>query len=378
MSEQRPTAPGEILGAFAFLLTVTFVPWFADAATLPRWALLSVGVPILLLNAPIRPTIAHLLGGLVIAWAALSLCWTPLIYDGLNELWKLTLMGGLFCLGANLPSLRPVLIGLGLGFAVNSGFSIAQEFGWEGVSQAVVPGGLFSNHNLLAYAAAPVLVGLLLERLWLLAALTAPSVFVIGSFGTTARGPLVVLAVAAAGWLWTRHRLASALLVFVMIDCLIWSLLFGGHGDQSQRLAIWADTSDGLTWVGRGAGSFYYAFPEHAARYSTLFSRPAQAHNDYLQLLFELGPIGLLLAGTFALTLIGEACTERTVLLCIAMEAAIDFPLHLPTTAFLGSLAAGCLCGVRHFLRHDLPAGRDLLRRGMGAVAIDRTGRQPA
>lgn len=374
----RPNALGEILGAFAFLLTVTFVPWFSDLATGPRWALLSVGVPLLLLRTAVRPTLGHLLGGLLFAWAALSLTWTPSLYDGLNGLWGLLLMGGIFCLGAQLPSLQPVLIGLGIGFALNSGVTLAQELGWQGVPQIAPPAGLFSNHNVLAYAAAPVLVGLLCERLWLLAALAVPSVVVIMPGGSMSRGPLLVLGAMGALWLWRRHRMGALLVLAIMADCLLWSLLYGTHNDQSQRLAIWADTVDGLTWLGRGVGSFYYAFPEHAERYSTLFVRPAQAHNDYLELLFDLGPVGLILAAAFAATLLAPRPTERAVLLCIAMEAAIDFPLHLPLTVFLGSLAAGCLCGARHSLRHDLATCGRLLRRRVGRRDEYPAGARPA
>lgn len=334
-----------------------YVPGILGAATAGRWALLSVGVPVAVcLSAGVRFTRGHLLGLLLLAWAAVSLSWTASIYDGIHELWQWCLYGGLFCLAASAATLRPVYIGLGLGFAVNGALMIAQHtFGFIGIEQIVPPAGLFMNKNYVAEPAALVLVALVGHRLWWLAAAVLPAVVLGGS-----RGALVGIAAAAVVWLWPRSRAAAVVLTAAGV-CACAALVSGGS--VAERFTIWRDTVDGLTWLGSGIGSFFTQYPMAASLKDLLISRPANAHNDFLEMAFEIGPAGLLM---FVLLLSTALCAprpiERAVLLAFIMEACFGFPLHNPVTGFIAALAAGHLCGARHGLCDDFARWRMALR----------------
>jgi O-antigen ligase len=110
-------------------------------------------------------------------------------------------------------------------------------------------------------------------------------------------------------------------------------------------------------WVGVGLGDYKVEFLEYKARfketprgqqYNFYLPRAVQAHNDYVQLIAELGLIGLLAIGFFVSTLINEANryvrstedTERRLgvvalaagLVAFLTDALVSFPLHLPAS----------------------------------------------
>lgn len=110
-------------------------------------------------------------------------------------------------------------------------------------------------------------------------------------------------------------------------------------------------------FVGVGLGDYKVEFLEHKARfketplgqqYNFYLPRAIQAHNDYLQLIAELGLIGFLAVGFFAGALIKNAyqfvCSSESpkrrlwgVALCAGIvafltDALVSFPLHLPAS----------------------------------------------
>jgi len=339
-----PAAVGFVPAAVAFLLTVAFVPWFTNAATAPRWALLSVAVPALLYisGRNVRHAeYASLLGLAFLAYAAASLAWAPDPYQGAWLLWQWALLAGCFVVGARLPSLRPVVIAAGIGLAISGALAIAQAFGWRGIPQNNAPAGLFVNRNYLAEAAVLALVGAVGYRLWWLAVALVPAVVL-----PTARGAAVALAGVGAAWLWTRSRATALWLIALgMIGV---SLTFSAHNaSMAQRLDLWKSTVAGLTWAGSGIGSFYARFPSHAPSWPLLEHRPVHAHSDPLELVYEFGigaaPIGALLV----ILMWGPLTPARAMLLAFLIEGAFGFPLRWPVTAFLAALAAGHLCRER-------------------------------
>lgn len=347
----RRLAPGFWLGAFSFAVMVTLVPGIAAPATTPRWALLSAVVPFLAsFSLPTKFDVAHALGALFLGWCAITLAWTPNLWDGLDALWKLVLFAGLFCIGAALRDLRPVWIGAALGIGVSSALAIGQLFGVELVERIEGPtgmaAGLFMNKNFLAEPAALVLIGLVWHRLWWLVPLVLPAVVLPG-----ARGALLALAVAGIvalrGW-WRVY--AGALAALAVVACVV----LAKNGSFPERMIIWTSTLDGLTWLGNGIGSFYALFPSHAPAWDFLTSRPVHAHNDWLELAYDLGLPGILmLLGAFYCALRAEG-PDRLVLIAFITEGCLGFPLHFPATVFLAALVAGRLCGDRAPLRDVL------------------------
>lgn len=337
----------------AFLVSVLYWPGIMGAPSAPRWALLSVAVPALLWGVRVRFTAVHLMGALFLLWCALSLLWTPDVYDGLHALWKFLVLAGLFCWAVEQEDLRPVFMGLGLGVAVNSVLMVMQALGLDQIvglgiiHQKSIPGGLFGNGNFAAEFAAMTLIGLIGFKLWWLVPFP-----VVGIMFTSARGAVVALAAAFLGWLWTKSRLAS---VALALDCaaLGWFMLSCsghcvGHGNTGpQRLMVWNDTLGLITWHGQGIGSYLMSYPQHRFVFE-------HAHNDLLQIAAETGIGVLLFAAFLAMVAMGSGLTERLILLAFMVIGLVGYPLYIPGTAFVAALVAGRLCRSWPDLRHSL------------------------
>lgn len=344
------------IGGAAFVLSIAFVPYISDAATAPRWALLAILVPVACaylgsLDRP--PKLAPLplwLGGLFLAWAAVSALWTHGPYEAVRDAGELAILAGLFWVGGSLSSLKPIFVGLGFGMALNSAIVVAQTSWvpaalslpptWP-IPEIASPGGLFLSNNFVAEPAAMVIVGLLAYRLWWLAVLSAPCVLATG-----ARGALAGLAIAGIVCVWRRSRLFAILAMVGLAFAGLYA--FAGRAPLSsiqQRLDIWQDTIAGLTFWGRGIGSFYNDFASHATHQNLLWTRPAQAHNDFLQIAYEFGVPGLILFLALCVAAMRQGI-ERLVLVVFFVEACFGFPFHVPVTAALAAVTAGHLCRV--------------------------------
>jgi hypothetical protein len=103
----------------------------------------------------------------------------------------------------------------------------------------------------------------------------------------------------------------------------------------------------GFSPFGNGFGSFYVDFPEHALLFNNLAERATHAHNDYLELTFELGPDVLLYLAFLGTALMGPFSPEKLVLIAFMTEECFGFPLYFPIPAALAALAAGRLARER-------------------------------
>lgn len=365
------------ISAVSFLFGVAFIPGILNAGTAGRWAILALVFALAVIHGRVTTwTSGHIFGALLIAWSALSCLWSPDGWYALDALAKMVLLAAVFCIGAQLPSLRPVYLGLGLALAVNGVVAVAQVMGWTGIAQiSIAPGGLFGNKNYLAEAAGLVLLALLGERLWWLAVAVLPALILPG-----ARGALLGVGVGAL-MLWPRARYAGLLMLLAAFAAAIVATMLGQSPGVAARIAIWRDAIDGLTFRGHGLGSFYTTFPDVAARADLALSRPEHAHNDLLELAYETGAVGVVLAVAFLVAaLLGtqtsvrslrkdEGETERAVLVAVLVMACFAFPFHLPVTAALGLLVAGRLCGARASLcRHVADRGMALQPGGPCAI----------
>lgn len=357
--------PGLIAGVFSFVLAVAFVPWWSAAADTPRWAVVALAAGAAALWCPAgRWRTEHWLWSTFLIAAAVSLLWSAGPYEGADQLAKLLFLAAIFRVGAVLPSLRPVYIGLALGFAVNGAVAIAQVAGWTGIiPQISPPAGLFMNKNYLAEPAAMLLVALIAYRLRWCVFLVLPAVLLPG-----ARGALAGLAVAALAWIWTQSRIGAVVLAGFGVLAAA-ALLEQGYGGPSmaERVQIWQATIDGMTWTGNGLGSFRALFPSHAPDFNLLAGRPSHAHNDFLEMAYELGPGALLYLAIIVLALCGPNGAEKLVLIVFLTEGCFGFPLHFPVPAALAALVAGRLCRERVPLRLGACFGGTAIRRRLGA-----------
>lgn len=354
------------LGAIGFGVAGAYWPAISAFAVAPKWAVLAL-VPLLLVSRRVEMKAAHWAGLALLGYAALSLAWHPVLLDGLDGLAKLLLVAACFMAGSLVADLTILFEAFAWGVTLSAVLAIAQYLGWDGVNQLVPPAGLFGNKNFLGEAAALALIGVVGRPRWWLAI-----------------GPLVALWFSGCREAWLAAGVGLLVPLWAMgyrkgvIETLVGlcgaiSLLslgpFGHVGDMHTRLAIWHDTWDGLTWLGRGIGSFMVAYPQFATHMDMLGgSRPEFAHNDGLQLLFELGPIGLAFAcGMCAAIFVGGLATRGcAILAALCVETLLGFPLHMPATAFLGACVAGHLARTSTDLRAVLARLRALGARGLG------------
>lgn len=342
------------VGILAFLVSVVYVPWWSGAATTPRWAVMAVGAAVLVsartgTSASPRPiTRADIAGLALLAWCAVSLAWSPVFVEAANELMQLGILALLFVVGRRIVSLQPIYIGFGAGMTVNSVVMIAERIAYGVETQGIginpeyggvaLPHvGLFFNPNFAAEPAALAVVALAMSRLWWLVLGVWPTLVLAG-----ARGAILGLLAAACGYLAPRSRLGAFALAAAGIVGIVLAFALAHRSATGiwDRLHIWTDTLSGLTLFGHGISSYWVTFPQFAT-FDVNISRPDHAHNDFLELAYEIG-LGALVAAWFGVEILRSAReTERLVLIAFLAIGAVGFPLHLAATAFMAAFVAG-------------------------------------
>lgn len=334
----------QAVAIFGFVLVVLFVPHISGAATVPRWAFAAIALPLITPRGKTEFTDAHVFGLWFLGAAAISVLWSH-PYDGLDALIKLIVIAQAFVLGTKLESLKPVIIGFGLGLWVNSALML---IGVDLPHTEDLPAGLFVNTNVLGEIAGLVLVASIVHRLWWLVPGILPAFWM-----AQCRGAFAAVGVALLIWLWGKSRL---LVICTSIGAAI--VLYEMPLDlrsMHQRFQMWTDILPHLRLMGAGLGSSYSLYPLFSSM-DTLAMRPEHLHNDWLEFGFETG-----MAGTVALIGLLWRC-RSIVLLALFIEACVGFPLHMAATAVLGGIVAGHAVRPRPRLCDDFPARRISLR----------------
>lgn len=327
-----------------FVLTVLCVPWTADGAGVPRSIWLACMAAVVFWRI-VLPWTAYVL----LALLGLEAARTSVGYDAVLMLWSAVIYTVLFCWR---PDMRNVAIGVGLGMCANSVAVLFQAVGWHFGNEVSVDPGLFFNRNWAAVIAAPAFVLVVGYRLWWIAIGIFPTLL-LGS-----RTAAVAIAVAALVGLWKRSPFVA------MMGCLACLLLAavlthtGGMASIDYRLNVWRDILPVLTFWGHGLGSFLPDFPQYQVHTNALSIRFAQAHNDYLQLLFELG-IGGVVAVAILVRQISASPRSPAyyALIAFMMESCFDFPLYQPVAGALLVVVAGNVFDGRCVLWDDLLGG---------------------
>ncbi|HXX53154.1 MAG TPA: O-antigen ligase family protein [Thermodesulfovibrionales bacterium] len=152
--------------------------------------------------------------------------------------------------------------------------------------------------------------------------------------------------------------------LFVLV--LMFYLLFFGISPIIEKFAQSkeASTSRFLAWqatlsafrdypvLGSGLGTFQYIFKVYQPEGLRLYW--AHAHNDYLELLLELGIVGSIIVVIFFLIVLGKimrtdwkgknlylGASLLSSITTIAVHSMVDFNLHIPSNAILFSLILG-------------------------------------
>jgi hypothetical protein len=325
-----------LLNLLCLLLPLAMLPGLMSAGTTPRWAVLALLVPPMLYWVDWEKVPHKRLLIATLVFAAFSLLWMEVRYDGYLELWRMTLIFSAFAVGAVCGNLERPLTLMAVSLALTLPLVFFQALGYQGIPQTAPPAGLFLNKNVLAESAAALLVAMTFLRRWHIA---IPLLVI--TLLAQERAAYVGMTAAVILYLWPRRRsLAYALLACIGVSVLVMS----STPSALDRFGIWQDTLQGVTWMGQGIGSFFTMFPATATHIDTMLVRPEQAHNEFLHFLFELGigSAGLWALGYFAIR--GKQELERLVFASIVAMSLFAFPFHMPLTAFLAALVAGRLC----------------------------------
>jgi hypothetical protein len=290
-----------------------------------------------------------------LAYAALSVAWSPVPLESVNTVWQCVLVAMGFAL-ATQGDTRWLWRGAAAGMAVNSAVVLAQLFGWDGVAQAgpgAMPAGLFVNSNVLGWTAAVVFAWAYGRREWIAAAAVVPCFLcwflvprpdgvelVVGNITSAiavvcALAPLSVRST-RLWWMWG-----------IALATVAAAALLAKSPHLHERFDYVLYTVRNLEWFGFGAGSWPAEYPR-IAQLPIFEWRPEHAHADFIEALAEygLGVLLLLPAGWRLLRGWGTgACAgERASLVAFGVCALAGFPAHEPATAFLAASAAGALC----------------------------------
>ena len=142
--------------------------------------------------------------------------------------------------------------------------------------------------------------------------------------------------------------LALPLFVLAWAPDAVWPLI---SDSVLARAELWIDSS--YVWLqnpifGTGLGGFNYTYPLYGSEHLRFFDRTeivfgrhaGAAHNDWLQLLAELGVAGLCLSLISLRRVFHSGPAALTVIL-IGFEMCLEFPAQMPVTAFLGAYCLG-------------------------------------
>lgn len=323
---------------YGYLLSIAYIPGWTGFALPTGWLFLTATLPFVLRSGIVRWPHLFLL------YAALGLLWTPIPTQGLYDLWKLLILSGAFVMGLSRLDTIKLIFGVTAGYLVSIVIALFQLTGWDLTTRPYAdPAGLFFNPNVFGEVGALLAIGLFASGFTWLSLI--PAMGVVLSHSRTA-----VLALLVCGVVGCLHRrLWYVIAILVVIASPV--AFLKPFSSLTERVAIWGNTIDGLTWFGRGPGSFVITYPVFATRTDTLASREEDAHNDFLQLVYQYGVGTALLLPLLAVGLFGPLGPERYLFIGFCVIAMFNFPLEIPLEGFLGAFALGRLWRSRHSLR---------------------------
>jgi hypothetical protein len=282
---------------------------------------------------------SHWLGLLFLAYATASILWAPIWQQAVWDLWLTWILAFCFCLGAARYDPR-LWIGMAVGLAFSDCIALSQSFGYQLIYENGDwnRAGNFVNPDMFGETATLVSVALIASRIYWPLVFSVPAICFAQS-----RTTYIAIACVIAFMAWERWRWAAIIPSVLALLIAGWFATSSRHDAIQERFALWEDTASGITPFGRGAGSFFMLYPEFAKRTDTMYTRPEDPHNEYLNLAFEYGIGALPIILLFSWAMVGGD-RARWVCAAFACIALFSFPTRIPTEGFVGMVALGRLC----------------------------------
>lgn len=324
------------MGFVSFILTALYVPTFPAGATVPRWAFLAVIVPAIMVY---RNTYVPRTALAIFMYVTIMAFWATNPYSALNDYLFFCILLGTFCIAYSTKPGPAVFIGAALGLWVNSFVVLGQFAGLWQMAETAPYSGLFMNRNGAVEAAAMLVPALVFyNRLWLILGL-------LPTLAAGARAPILALGAVGLFMVWGYSRWLA---IGLSAALAILGFAFLGHDTASmvERLNVWRDTVQGLTWLGHGLGAFSAEFSTLQVHTDGLLTRFDHPHMEALQVLYEFGAGGVVLIGLLVFRMSRDPSPSAPwyALFVFLVEGCFSFPLYNPVTGFLAAVCLGYLC----------------------------------
>lgn len=342
----------KLVGVWAGLLGLAYIPYLPSNAVVGRWVVLEVGAALLFCLVKVRWTWGHTLGAALLVYMLVgSIFWAVSGLDAVGGLVQWFFGFGLaFCLGYEIRDTRPLWWGLLIGISTSLPFTITQYLGYSSVWVFGGSFGTYLSQNMAAEAGViGIAAAVALRQLWLV-----PIPFAV-AYLAGARATYLALFAMLVVWVWTSHPKLRIWLgaAFVATVLLVFALyltgLKPGYFRVVDRIEIWTLITRNVHFWGDGLYSLAVAAPGIEF-----------AHNEVLHYAFELGIGSVFLWALICRALQGRDEGALLALVGILMFAAVWFPFHEPLAGFVVAICAGRLCYCRDLVRSVQPTRRIL------------------
>jgi hypothetical protein len=295
-----------------------------------------VGLPALLMSGSPRGGVVSGFYAVLLAWVGVSLLWTVSPWDTAGSLLHWLALLGVGILASRIDARGKIWVGVALGVSVSLPFVLLQVLGYSPVRSLASVGfpgnaGLYLTDNVLAEVAVVAVVLMGTQRRWGL--VVAPALCALLSGRSE-----VLLMLLAAGLVWTATRRYAFAALLIGAGLLLAVLLAGYDpwpDSMHTRFQIWSVVVSNLSILGAGFGTFGTLLPVYGF-----------AHNEPLQLMFELGVGSILVFGVVGYVFIrAPNAGDKAALAALAASGLVWAPLQDPSTSFLFVLLVGTLFG---------------------------------
>ncbi len=346
-----------VLPAFAFAVSTAYWPFWHDGAISPKWMVLAA-MPLTLFWIKPRMTVGHWAGLALLTYSAVSGLWSVAPFETANSVFRWALLGAAFLVAAETSDMRRTYAAAAIGVSLSGFIALSEVVGALAIPEANHPAALYGNRNYLAEMAALSIVAAVGYRLWW----TLPGLVLALALPMSKAAFLGVGAAAfVAVWRYSRVMAACALFAFCIAGFVASQIIGGFDGIHSLaiRFDIWSTALSNLTIFGNGSGSFQSMYVLLYQYTSIPLGRPENAHNEFINLAFEVGVPGIMAAAILCLAAwCGGLQTERCIMAALGAISIFGFPLHVPATGFMAAIVAGHLCGHGHRVRSDIRGRR--------------------